>query len=374
MLFGFVSFLRGVITHLRLIVLPTGFVFDRSQELFMTFFNIELLLTLLFFVTLFVVIFKFRNRMSGEMLFLISWICFEYAPVSQVLVSVGVQPGRILVAEHFMYMPAVGIFALAVMLFDKIYQKNIRVKMISPKIFFVVIAALYSFFFLMTVQQCVYSSNEIAMLERSLELSPDNIRIRNSLAYAYAKLNKFEETEKHFRKSVAVVPDDSWALIGLGKSLCDQGRFWEGIEVYERIEHAGALNPTLKENLSATYNLLKTQYESMLNAGKDNYQVRYSLGLVYSKLGKSDEAIEQYKISIKMNPDFKSSIFNLASVFEAEGDKRQAVEYYRRTLESKEKDREMDLFVLEKLVRIYNEFGEKDKAEEYNKKLIEMGG
>ena len=106
----------------------------------------------------------------------------------------------------------------------------------------------------------------------------------------------------------------------------------------------------------------------------NNYQVRYSLGLVYSKLGKSDEAVEQYKISIKMNPDFKSSIFNLASVFEAEGDKRQAVEYYRRTLESKEKDREMDLFVLEKLVRIYNEFGEKDKAEEYNKKLIEMGG
>jgi pentatricopeptide repeat protein len=51
---------------------------------------------------------------------------------------------------------------------------------------------------------------------------------------------------------------DPWnvrARIALAKSLCDQGRYDEGIAVYESIREAGPLQGLLDENLRLSYKL-----------------------------------------------------------------------------------------------------------------------
>ena len=102
------------------------------------------------------------------------------------------------------------------------------------------------------------------MFERSLRLNPDNVRVRRSLAAVYAGLLKPEEAEKHFRLALEVSPDEAWAAIGLGKSLCDQGKYTQGIKVYESVRHAGALSDLLEDNKKASYGVLQRKYKDML--------------------------------------------------------------------------------------------------------------
>ncbi len=257
---GFLTFLRSVITALRLFVMPVDLHFDRSQKLFSGFFEWGALATLLFFVVLIILFVRFKAKLSPGALFFISWFCIELFPVSQIPVSIGVRPGYISTAEHFLYTPAVGIFALAVL-----GAMSLRPgRFISPGGFKVITAGCYGFLFLMTVQANIYAAQEIAMFERTLAISPHNTRVRNSLGLSLAKLNRFAEAEYHFRKVLVVDPLHVRARIGLGKSLCDQGKFQEGIREYETIKDAGDLSPLLAENLELTYRLLSKQKYNIL--------------------------------------------------------------------------------------------------------------
>jgi len=341
--------------------MPTDLQFDRSVALYESFLEPGLICTVLFFALFAAFVYKLRKQISPIILFFLSWIFIELIPVCQILFSIGVQPGRISTAEHFIYLSCVGIFFLVVCLFDQLHRCNKRKKIVSNKIFNILVALLLAFYFLMTVGQNIYSSNEIAMLERSLDHSPTNVRVRNSLAFVYARLNKFKEAEKHFRKTLSVLPEDGWALIGLGKSLCDQGKFWEGIRVYERIKDAGGLSHVHKDNLKATYALLKNKYEAMLKEGRRDYKLHYSLGVVYSKTGEIEQSIEQYKLSIKQNPRFKNSLFNLGSLLEATGDLKEAAKVFEDMVALGSPKDDMDENVYIRLSRIYAALGDEEK-------------
>ena len=54
------------------------------------------------------------------------------------------------------------------------------------------------------------------MFQRSLSLNPDNLRIRNSLAFAYVRLNRFAEAQHHFQEILKRDPLNVTARIGLG--------------------------------------------------------------------------------------------------------------------------------------------------------------
>ena len=366
-LLGFLTFLRSLITHLRLLVFPVDLQFDRSRDLFMSFLNGEVLLTLTVFILAMAAIFKLRKRIPPLALFFLSWFLIEFIPVCQLIFSIGVQPGRISTAEHFLYVASIGIFVLMALLWEKIERVNENKKFVSPKLLKWVVAAFYLFLFITTIQQNIYASNEIAMFERSLQLSPQNARIRNSLAFSYAKLGDFAEAEKHFRATLSVVPNDGWAIIGLGKSLVDQGKFWEGIQVYERINNAGGLGHVHEGNLKAAYRLLLQEYEAMLQQGRDDYLIYYSLGIIYSKLDRIQEAAAAYQKSIERKPDFKNSVFNLASLLEATGDLKKAVIYYEKVLALDKETDDRDVYVCRRLAAIYAGLGNQRKAEAYSR-------
>lgn len=282
-LLGVMTFLRSVITYLRLFVIPVDLQFDRSRQLFSGLLNVEALGTLLFFAVMIILIVRFRRKLSATALFFMTWFGIELIPVSQIVASIGVQPGHISTAEHFLYTPSVGIFVLIGLAFQKLYQESLRGKIISLKYFKILMAGLYAFLFLMTVQANLYATNEIAMFERTLGLNPSNIRVRNSLALAFAKLNRFEEAEGHFREVLDTAPWDARARIGLGKALCDQGKFQEGIREYEKVRQPGDLRELLAENLRLTYNILISQYRETLEKDPNNREVRNALNRIRKK-------------------------------------------------------------------------------------------
>jgi len=361
---GFLSFLRSVMTNLRIFFLPFDLQFDRSQALFMNFLNGQVAMTVAFYLIIIFLLWKFRKRLSAKVLFFLSWFWIELIPVSQIVASIGVQPGYISTAEHFFYVPSIGVFVFSVMFVSFLYKQNKEKKIISAKIFQFIVVSIYSLFILVTIQQSIYSSHETAMLNRSLELNPTNVRIRYNLAVSHAKRGHYKDAEREFREVVARAPYAVKARIGLGKALCDQEKFWEGLKEYGKIADADNLQELLDNNLKATYAVLTQKYQDRIKEEPDNAQAHYTLGVVYSLDKKYKKAAQKYKDAISLKPGYEEAIFNLAASYEALEDFEQAMDYYKRVV----KGRGEAGLVYQSyfgLSRLYQRFGNMEEAKRY---------
>lgn len=246
---GVMSFFRSVLTDLRLFILPLDLHFDRSYRIFATFKDPVLWGGLAAWLAAAGGMFIFRQKISQRWYLSAGWFVLALFPVSQVISPIGVQPGRISTAEHFLYMACVPVFMLAV---DVILRyKTDMVKWIA--------IAVIGFFVLITIEQNIYAQNELAMVERSLRIQPHNARLHSTAGLIYALSGKFKEAETHFRQAVAENPSSARYRISLGKSLCDQGRISECLAVYDQIHDAGGLNDILQNNKKAALRLLKQQ-------------------------------------------------------------------------------------------------------------------
>ncbi|HLD69689.1 MAG TPA: tetratricopeptide repeat protein, partial [Candidatus Omnitrophota bacterium] len=329
---GFISFLRGVITYLRILIWPVDLHLDRMQYLFTNFQDIELLGTLVFFLGAGILIFKFHHKISREELFFLSWFLIELLPVSQILVQIGVCPGYISTAEHFLYTPSIAVFVLIVLFLRRIYEMNEKVRWISIGVFKFTVSGFFIFLWIVTVQQNIYATNEWAMFRQALEYDPANTRVRNSLGFAYAQKGLLKEAEMEFRKALSNDPLNSPARIGLGNSLCAQGKFLEGIAEYEKILPSVPPDKTLQNNLKRAYRILIQKYNDIVKKEPNNTQAYYSLGVVYSKTKEFDAAIKAYSQALALEPELRNALFNLASIQEATGKLDQASFYYQKFL------------------------------------------
>jgi len=329
---GFITFLDSVIIDLRLLLFPVDLYFDRSHPVFLNFTEPGVFWTVAFFVGLGVLIWKKRNVFTGLEKFMIAWFFIELFPVSQIVSTIGVQPGYISAAEHFLYTPSVGFFALIVLFYERFKARNVFAKWLSPAVLNFMVGGFMTFLVLLTVQYSLYSSAEILMFERTLSINPTNTRIRNSLALAYAKHNRFEEAEKSFREVLKREPLNDRARIGLGKALCDQGKYWDGIREYEKAQEPGRLKDLLEENMRSTLLFLVSRYEHILLKDPENARAYHSLGVVYSKLGNPNKAVANYERALSFNPNLKDSVFNLASTHEILGSREKAITLYQQVL------------------------------------------
>jgi len=367
---GFLTFLRSLITHIRVLVLPYDLHFDRSCRVFASFTDPGLLFTVVFWLAVIVVTVRFWQKIAPLNRFFVAWFFVEFLPVSQLGVSVGVQPGYISAAEHFLYMPAMAFVGLMILTGHQLYQINLRRQYISSLVAKVLIAAVFVSFALITVEQNIYSSNEIAMFDRTLTINPTNVRVRYNFGYVYAQKRLPGYAEREFRKVLDMTPEVVNARIALGKALCDQGKYWEGVQEYERIQDAGGLKDILDGNRHAAYRLLEDLYTARLKQNPDDYQVQYSLGVVYSKTGRFPEAMASYARAVELKPDFREAIFNLASTYEASGKTQKAATLYEQVVAlPSTKDDYLNPIVFKHLAEIYQNLGEQAKAAAYNEKV-----
>ena len=253
---GFLSFARGVITYLRLYIFPVDLYFDRSRMVFQKFFDPQLILTILFWLTALVQLWKNRRRIDRRVMFLVFWFLVEFAPVSQIVTSLGVQPGFISLAEHFLYVPSVAMLTILILSVRYAMQYNDVKRFCSPSIATAAVLGALVFLFLTTVQQAVYASSELAMLKRSIAMQPFNSRVQYSLGMNYVHRGMFQAAETYFKQATAMDPWNVRARIAFGKALCDQGKYQEGIAVYRSIHDAGSFEGILRENMRLSQKIL----------------------------------------------------------------------------------------------------------------------
>lgn len=133
--------------------------------------------------------------------------------------------------------------------------------------------------------------------------------MRNALGVALAKGGHPELAEEHFRYNLGMEPNDVNSQISLGRVLFEQEKYWEAIEEYEKVTDPGREKELLKENMQSAFLALYKKYYKRAKKDLDNPQVYFTLGVLYGKDGKHEEAVEKYKRAIRLNPAQRNAIF-----------------------------------------------------------------
>jgi len=322
MVLGFSTFLRACLTFARLFIFPVDTHFDRSQRLFSEWTDPALWAVWVLVGVGVYAWFHWGKKRPAVVTFFTAWVVLELFPVSQVLATIGVQPGYISTAEHFLYLPSVGILALLVLGARGLARRLMERGWCSSRVLAFGAGGMLVFFMVITAQMSLQARDVVTMLERSLRHQPRNARLLYSLGVEKGLRGFPVEAERYFREALRLEPFQPVAQIGLGKALCDQGRYWDGIRQYEAVRHPGRFRTLLEDNLRAAYRSLIQRYRQRLAREPRNARIYFSLGVVYSKQGRLREAVEAYRRALRLDPGFKNARLNLKELQRVLGKKK----------------------------------------------------
>ncbi len=328
-LMGFLTFLRSVITDLRLFIFPVDLHYDRSLPFMVSLGDPQAWGTCLFWILALVIIAFWYQRIHPFVLFLMGWFFIELLPVSQLVTSVGVGAGHISTADHFLYLACIPVFIGMVMAYQWIYERNVKHNFVQPALLKFLAGGFLAFFLLTAVEQSIYASNEFSMISRSLAFEPNNPRVQGEMAMLSVFRNDIPDAEKHFRAATRAEPSNPSYHIGLGTSLCQQGRWIEGLEQYV------ALDPGKdKAMVEREEKLTMLHLNQEIKAGR-NFDARgwLAIGIYDAKTNQPEAAIDAFRRCVHLNPGQPDAWFNMASIYEAEKNWPAASQAYKKLLD-----------------------------------------
>jgi len=325
---GFISFLRSVITDLRLFIFPVDLHFDRCLPFFTSFTCPSAILAISFWLAVLIALYGWRQKISSFVSFLIIWFALELLPVSQLITGIGVGAGHVSSAEHFLYLASIPVFIGMVMAFRWLYELNDKRNFVKPLYLKFLAGGFLFFLFLIAVEQSIYASNEYSMLERSLAIEPNNPRIQAAMGLLSVTRNDIADAEKHFRAAVNAEPTNPNYHISLAIALSQQGHWIEGLEQFVVLDPAEN-----KEMVEKQEELTMSYLQKQINKGK-TFDARgwLAIGVYYAKTGQPHEAIEAFIKSVRLNPGQTDAWFNLGSLFEAQHHWPESRMAYKRLL------------------------------------------
>jgi len=227
----------------------------------------------------------------------ILWFFITLAPTSSIV------PLSDLAVEHRMYLPmTLGLCLAAGGAIRKI-PAGWRLG------FMVVLIALFS---LLTLSRNRVWTDEINLWKDAVAKNPHSPRTHNNLGKAYYEDGQLEQALFHFRKSNA----------NIQQGLTRQYNFTDPEEfLRKRTGHnvngggkAGAAPVQIVADLSEPH---------------------YNLASVYLDLGNLEQAQQEYRTAIRLNPGYYGALFGLGSVYARMGQTDQAIDFFRQSIQKR---------------------------------------
>ncbi len=253
--------------------------------------------------------------------------------------------------------------------------------------------------------------------QHAVDLDPVDDYVIGHLADAYEKLGKLSDAEAAYKKAISLRPN-YWAVYNwLGYFYTGQGRYAEAAQLFQKVTELAPDNYRGYSNLGAIY-VYEGQYESAAQVLQKSIDLRPSstayinLGATYYFLRKLPEAVDIYRRGIKLDDrsvliwgnlgdalalisgrgseasyayrkglllanaqlevnDKDITALALAAEYNAMlNDRTQAIAMAQRVLTLASSDPEVNV----RAARVYNHFGDKEKALGCLEQAVKEGG
>jgi tetratricopeptide (TPR) repeat protein len=259
------------------------------------------------------------------------------------------------IGERFLFVPSLG-FALALSMiiasifkFDTIGNSNN-----NKNLFLGSITAISLIFGGLSIARSSDWKDNITLFTRGVEVSPNSCRTHYSLASESLTLAQ-QQTDpqqritylntavEHFKTSLAIFPDNFQALYNSGICYSIIGDTTSAINYYKQSINLNKTYLTAMNNLGVLYQA-RQEYDSAFvyynmafkiepnaEVAKPNLaNLFFSSGLVKSREGRVDEALEDYKQSLIYDGSNVMSLNNIASIYSNRQSYDSALVYLKR--------------------------------------------
>lgn len=336
------GFFVAYMTYLKLLVVP----FDLHMEYLRPMFSMgdprAVAGAVLFLATLSTIFFFWKR--SPLVTFGLLWFLVGLFPVSGVFVVVNAY-----MAEHWLYLPAMGLFLIMAHGIVTVSRKN---RTLNGIMMFVV-AIVSLFFGLLTYKQNKTWLNQIEFYERTRKYAPNSGRLHADLGEAYYRVGRVEESRDSTIRAIQLRPGYYAAWSNLGTIYVRLGEIDKAIDAYK---NALKINPAY---FNAHFNLANVYKDrEQLDEAIAHYEqaVRYMPGMAmaynnmaicYNQKGNLEKtkgneplvkaykemAVESYKKAIAIEPRNTKFYNNFASALSDLQRHREAVELYNKALQ-----------------------------------------
>ena len=207
------------------------------------------------------------------------------------------------VADHFVYVPSIGIFALfsagVALWLQRMDGWRKSACQAGCMILLTVLGVL-------SWRQSHSFNGVEAHSRATLANNPQSFVAHSNLGMALTGLGKFEEAIAHFRKAIDIGPSVATFHVNLGAALYGNGQTDEAI----------------------------AEYREALKIEPDHVHAHHSLGNLLVGVGRNDEALVHFKRAVELRPDVTEYRNNLGVLLLDDGQVSEAVGHFRKALES----------------------------------------
>jgi Tfp pilus assembly protein PilF len=274
----------------------------------------------------------FQRRMRPYLIMGWLWFLGTLVPVIG-LVQVGGQ----IMADRYFYIPSIGLFVALVFGFTDIARSWRVAPSLSTGIAVGILLTLAT----LTNAQIQGWHDSFTLFERTLAVTPPNLRIEYNLGVALAVSDRYDEAAAHFEKALHIDPNFYDGLVVMGVTRAHQGRLPEAVDYFQAAIRSQPDTPKAHVQLAHalwTQNRDQDALEEMRRAlqfAPKDADIRADFGLALALLGRIPEAIDQLHEALRLNPDNAEAHNNLGLALLAAGKPQESIPEFELALRLK---------------------------------------
>lgn len=175
----------------------------------------------------------------------------------------------------------------------------------------------------------------LASFQTAISISPGFVEARYNLGTQYFKLGRYDESIRELNETVRLEPRQANAWNNLGVALARLDRHRDAINAYKSaLQIRPASTETLMLMAISMFEVSPVDAIAPLKEAVrlDPYgaDALNSLGVVYSKIGKPQEAVQSFRQALAIRPDYPAAMYNLGAMSLADKKRDVAMEQYSR--------------------------------------------
>lgn len=330
----FFTFLKSIIVYLKIIFYPVNLHMERRIDIVRSLFNPYILIFFIVCIVLVYLTAKYKNK-KHLILFGILWFITMLIPQSSLIFP-------FILAEHFLYLPSIGVFLILGILLVELSRKKKEFTVLILGICIV----FYSFF---TITYNMNWRNIWRFYKWTIKFAPDSHKIHYILGSHYAFEGLFDLALEEYRKAIGI--DENFKLLKLNLNQADY--------FYKNKGNLAIMYHDIGVFLSGKGQMDEAEqsFKKAIEYNPDLIEAYNDLGCLYIKRAEFTKAEDILNAALKIKPDFKKAYYNLGVIYAEKKDSKKAITLWQKAIDI---DPQYDL-AKEAISKLKNESVKKNK-------------